>query len=74
MHAQQEIDAIWRDAKDDKYGDNPDTIKPEIVVDDESEQVISINEKDGSARTVYRRKPVQEWELAPSVGESDEYE
>jgi hypothetical protein len=70
---QQELDAIWQKAKDGEYGNNSGVIKPEVVVDDESEQVLSIPNQDGSARDVYRRKPGHEWEAAPFVGETHEY-
>lgn len=74
MRTQEELDAIWQNAKDGKYGKNSNVIKPEIGVDDDSEQVLSIPNQDGSARDVYRRKPGNEWKPMPFVGEAREYE
>lgn len=65
MLTQQEIDAIWQNAKDGKYEVNlPGVIiiSPEIIVDDKQEQVISIQNQDGTARVVYRREPGRQWE------------
>ena len=64
MHTEQEIQAAWNNIRDRKCGNDPEVIKPEILIDDGFEQVISIPNADGTDRTLYRRKPAGIWELA----------
>lgn len=74
MPTQEELGTIWQHAKDGQYGKNLTVVKPEIHIDDASEQVFSIPNQDGSARDGYQRKPGNEWEPMLFVGEAREYE
>lgn len=64
IHSEREIQAHWNDIRDGKYGNDPEVIKPEILIDDGIEQVISIPNADGTDRKSYRRKSGGIWELA----------
>ena len=62
--AQEKLNEIW----DSLDSDNPDP-SAKRVVDDDAEQVMTINTTDGQASV--SRKPGEEWFDTPSVGDSD---
>lgn len=60
----QACSKIWADVKTDKYNGAAPAHRPEIVVDDEAEQVLSIPILDGTERIVVSRKPSSsQWSL-----------
>lgn len=56
MRTQDQLNGIWIDAKAGRYKGVGDFV-PEVVVDDEAENVMSLPNDDGTARLLFSRKP-----------------
>jgi hypothetical protein len=69
MRSQKELERIWEDIHQCSYGKDPSISKPTILVEDETEHVMSIPNINAIDIEAYSRKLGQPWEIVPYVGE-----
>jgi len=69
---QTQLDEIWENIGNGKYGDA--TYRPERIPAEDSKDIMSVPNSDGTARTVYERKGNEPWQEVPLIGDKSQFE